>query len=611
MAFRDVPGATYLGDGRCRFSVWAPRCEGVAVHLLSPEERVVPLAEEGQGYYGAVVEGVVPGVRYLLRPGDGKERPDPASRYQPEGLAGPSQVVAPEFIWEDDSWHGLLPEDYVLYELHVGTFTEDGSFEAVVPHLERLAGLGITAIELMPVAQFPGERNWGYDGAYPYAVQNSYGGPEGLKRLVNACHTRGLAVVLDVVYNHLGPEGNYLAEFGPYFTDKYHTPWGAAINFDGWGSDEVRHYFIQNALYWIREFHIDGLRLDAVHGIIDQSPVPFLSELQAEVGRCGQQVNRRVQVFAESPLNDPRLVLSKELGGKGLDGLWNEDFHHALHSVLTGERQGYYMDYGAMEHLTKAFREGFVYTGEYSCYRGRRHGASSRNIPGERLVVFAQNHDQVGNRLYGERLSKLVPFEALKVAAGLVLMSPFVPLLFMGEEYGEVAPFPYFISHSDPALVDAVRQGRKEEFRAFEWRSEPPDPQAEETFRSARLDHTLRERRPHCDLERFYRELLRLRRARKALSEWGREKLDAHALGDVLVVRRWHEEEEVAAVFHFGRGAAQALLPLRSGRWGKLLDSSDNRWGGPGGTVPGTLVSDNGLCVDLSPLSVLVLAQEK
>jgi maltooligosyltrehalose trehalohydrolase len=365
----------------------------------------------------------------------------------------------------------------------VGTFTPEGTFEAIIPHLDELRELGITAVELMPVAQFPGTRNWGYDGVYPFAVQNSYGGPEGLKRLVNACHGRGIAVVLDVVYNHLGPEGNYLWDFGPYFTDRYKTPWGSAINFDGPHSDPVRRLFIENALYWVTEFRMDGLRIDAVHGILDFSAYPFLEELASAVHEKAERLNRRVYVIAESDLNDTRVIRSRELGGYGLDAQWNDDFHHALHTLLTEDQTGYYQDFGRLGDLVKAFREGFVCSGQYSSYRRRRHGNSSRDIPAGCFVVFAQNHDQVGNRMRGERLSQLVCRERMKLAAGVVFLSPFIPLLFMGEEYGETAPFPYFISHSDADLVEAVRRGRREEFAAFGWSQEPPDPQIPMTRR--------------------------------------------------------------------------------------------------------------------------------
>jgi maltooligosyltrehalose trehalohydrolase len=359
-------GATYLGDGRCRFRLWAPFAQTAAVRIVAPQERLIPMEPHERGYHEATVDGIEPGNLYIYRLDDGKDRPDPASRFQPRGVHGPSQVMDSSFPWEDDSWSGLPLEQYVIYELHAGTFTPEGTFDAIIAHLDRLKELGVTAIELMPVAQFPGDRNWGYDGVDLFAVQSSYGGPAGLKRLVNACHRHGLAVVLDVVYNHLGPEGNYLADFGPYFTDRYRTPWGQAINFDGPGSDEVRRFFIENALYWTTEFHIDGLRLDALHAVFDSSAQPFLEELAAVVHDEADRMGRRVYLFAESDRNDPRFVRSSDSGGYGLDAHWNDDFHHALYTLLTGEQTGYYQDFGKMEDLAKAFREGFIYSGQYS-----------------------------------------------------------------------------------------------------------------------------------------------------------------------------------------------------------------------------------------------------
>lgn len=433
-------GAASLGDGRCRFTVWAPAAEKVEVRLLTPRPRVATLDRGGQGYHHGVLEGVERGSLYVYRLDGGPERADPASRSQPQGVHGPSEVVDPQFPWEDVSWVGPRLQDYILYELHVGTFTREGTFDAIIPHLTDLRELGVTAIELMPVAQFPGTRNWGYDGVFPFAVQDSYGGPAGLKRLVNACHREGLAVVLDVVYNHLGPEGNTLGDFGPYFSERYRSPWGPALNFDGPGSDEVRRFFIENALAWITDYHVDALRLDALHAILDLSAYPFLAELAAAVRERAARLHRRVYLIAESDLNDPKLVRPPEVGGYGLDAQWNDDFHHALHALLTGERTGYYEDFGTVAHLARAFTEGYVYTGQYSVYRRRRHGVPARALPAHAFAVFAQNHDQVGNRMRGERLSALVPFEALKLAAAVVLLSPYLPLLFMGEEYGETAP---------------------------------------------------------------------------------------------------------------------------------------------------------------------------
>jgi maltooligosyltrehalose trehalohydrolase len=564
----------------------------VEVRLLSPQERVADL-EEKDGYHQATLEGVEPGSLYLYRLDDRIERPDPASRFQPLGVHGSSQVIDPDFPWEDGGWFGLPLKDYVLYELHVGAFSSPGTFEGVIFHLDELKDLGITAVELMPVAQFPGNRNWGYDGVYPFAVQDSYGGPAGLKKLVNACHQKGLAVVLDVVYNHLGPEGNFLRDFGPYFTDRYKTPWGEAVNFDGPYSDEVRRFFIENALSWITDFHLDALRLDAIHAILDFSAQPFLEDLALAVKEQAEHLNRQVHLIAESDLNDTRPIRARDLGGYALDAQWNDDFHHALHTLLTEEQTGYYCDFGKVRDLAKAWRNGYIYDGEHSLYRRRRHGNSSRSIPAQRFVVFSQNHDQVGNRMLGERLSSLVPWEGLKMAAGAVLLSPFIPLLFMGEEYGETAPFQYFISHSDPDLVEAVRRGRRQEFSAFEWQGETPDPQSEETFRRCKLNHNLRREEGHRILREFYRELIRLRKRLSPLALLSREHLEALVLEEekVLWVRRWRGEEEVFIAFNFGQSRISVSLPVGEGSWRKEIDSEDEEWKGRGSLNPGLIHS--------------------
>ncbi len=606
-------GAIGLPEGGCRFTVWAPFSERIEVRQISPVERIEPLQPLAQGYHGAVLTDFDTGGRYVYRlykprGGEPLERPDPASVFQPEGVHGPSQAVAAEFDWEDREWHGLPLSRYIIYELHVGTFTPEGTFDAVIGHLDELRDLGITAVELMPVAQFPGTRNWGYDGTCPFAAQNSYGGPQGLKRLVNACHLKGLAVILDVVYNHLGPEGNYLRDFGPYFTDFYQTPWGEAVNFDGPHSDDVRRFFIENAIYWIDECHIDALRLDAVHAILDFTARPFLEVLAREVHRTAERLNRKIYSIAESALNDTRIIRPRELGGFALDAQWNDDFHHALHTVLTGEQSGYYQDFGCLEQLARAWRRGFVYEGQYSAYRQRAHGNSSRSIPARQLVVFSQNHDQIGNRLLGQRLSHLVPFEGLKLAASLVILSPFIPLLFMGEEYGETAPFQYFIDHSDPQLINAVRDGRRREFAAFGWQEDPPDPQDEAIFKAAGLNRSLRQTGPNGVLLSFYRELIRLRTTIPALARLSKKHLEAAADLDhrLLWVRR-RGAGDVFLVFYFGQKQKNMPLPLPPGRWQPILDSADPRWLGPGSRVPAEIESDGRIELPVMPQTVVVL----
>lgn len=600
-----------MDNNRCLFRVWAPAASSVDVIVVAPTQRSVLLAHSADGYFSAEVENIPNGSLYHYRLNDEKDRPDPASRFQPQGVHGPSQVVDPAFPWEDAHWLGLPLQSYILYELHVGTLTSEGTFDAIVPHLPELKDLGITAIELMPVAQFPGSRNWGYDGVQPFAVQNSYGGPQGLKRLVNACHKVGLSVVLDVVYNHLGPEGNYLADFGPYFTDRYKTPWGPALNFDGPESDHVRRYFIDNALYWINEFHFDALRLDAVHAILDHSPYTFLEQLADEVHSQAKTLNRQVFLFPESAANDSRLVRARELGGYGLDAQWNDDFHHALRGVLTGERSGYYVDYGEFRQLVKAYREGFVYSGEYSKHRRRRHGTSTQDIPAERFVVFSQNHDQVGNRMLGERLSQLVSFEALKLAASTVILSPFIPLLFMGEQYSEVAPFQYFISHSDPQLVDAVRNGRRHEFSAFSWQGEPPDPQDEATFMRAKLSHQLKREGKFRALWEFYRELLLLRKDLKPLAELSKEQCEVLGFDNqrVLLLRRWSGSEVVMTIFTFNQEVVTLVVPVAPGQWRKMLDSSEARWQGLGSSLPVEFECWENVEFRLAPTSVALFVR--
>lgn len=601
-------GAT-PGPGGCDFLVWAPSAERVELNIVN-QNRAVPMEPQRDGYHAARVSGVGPGDLYTYR-FNGVERPDPASRSQPRGVHGPSEVVDPNFPWDDGGWTGLPLADYVIYELHVGTFTSDGTFEAVIPKLDYLRSLGVTAVEIMPISQFPGGRNWGYDGVAPFAAQNTYGGPAGFRRLVNACHKAGLAVILDVVYNHLGPEGNYLREFGPYFTDRYKTPWGASLNYDDADNHHVRRYFIESALHWTMECHVDALRCDAVHAILDFSAEPFLEELCGVVHDSARAAKRPVFMIAESDLNDNRVIRSPELGGYGFDSQWSDDFHHALHTLLTPDRSGYYEDFGTLADLAKAYSEGFVYDGKYSKHRRRPHGNSAAIFDTKKFVVFSQNHDQVGNRLKGERLCRLTDHERQKLAAALVLTSPYLPLLFMGEEYAEKAPFLYFISHEDAALVDAVRRGRRDEFKSFSWAGEPPDPQSEETFAASRLDWSLAATPPHSQLLDFYRTVIRLRRETPALRHLSREFTEVGFTERPVLLwsRRWFGRSESYAMFNFGPDKASGPLPV--GRWKKLIDSSDVRWGGPGGGIPDAVSSEGDGSLSLAPVSFVLISRQK
>jgi len=575
-------GAIALPGNRTLFRVWAPHADELQVVLPGHPDRTLPLQRDERGYHSALHEAVGAGTPYLFRFPDGTLLPDPASRFQPDGVDGPSAIVDTGFDWQDADWKGITLADYIIYELHVGTFTVEGSLDSAIRELPRLRELGITAVELMPIAQFPGTRNWGYDGVFPFAVQNSYGGPLALKRFVDAAHRQGIAVILDVVYNHLGPYGNVLASYGPYFNHRYATPWGDALNFDAAESDEVRAYFIQNALQWLLEFHIDALRLDAIHAIVDTSAYPFLTELADIVREQSQAAGRKLYLIAESDLNDPRLLRPASHSGHGLDGHWLDDFHHAVHTLLTGEQRGYYADFGDIGHLATVLRGNFAYAGDYSAYRKHRHGAPATDLPANRFVVFAQNHDQVGNRMAGDRLSSSVSTAALRLAAAAVLLGPFLPLLWMGEEYGETAPFPFFVDHSDPALITAVREGRKREFADFAWAGEPPDPQAAETFEQAILNPAIARSSPHRELLAYYRRLIALRRELR-LGHLGR--------GETRV---WNEEKVIMLTRHAADGGALMLLlcfndagttiaPLApAGSISVLLDSNDAEWGGCG-----------------------------
>jgi maltooligosyltrehalose trehalohydrolase len=563
----------------------------VLVELLTADPAMIPLEPSGDGYFAGTAPGAA-GLRYALRLDGDRRRPDPAARSLPLGVHGPSEVVdTSRFPWTDAGWRGRPLSEMILYEVHVGTFTPEGTFDAVIPRLDRLCDLGVTAIELMPVSSFPGGRSWGYDGVGLFAPQRTYGGPAGLQRLVDACHARGLAVVLDVVYNHLGPEGNYLAEFAPYFTDRYRTPWGQAMNFDGEGSRGARDFVIANALFWIRDYRIDGLRLDAVHGIFDVGPVHILQELNDAVQALAADLGRRVPVVAESDLNSRRLVAPASAGGHGLAGQWNDDFHHCVHVLLTGERTGYYEDFGGLDQLAKAYTDGFVYDGGFSTYRRRPHGSPSTDIPAGRFIVFAQNHDQVGNRAWGDRLGALTDFEGLKLAATAVLLSPGVPLLFMGEEYGEPAPFLFFTDFQDPALAAAVSQGRRREFAAFGWAGEIPDPQDPATFSRSKVAWELQGIEPHRWLRDYYRTLLALRRQYAALSAGGKDSLAAHPLEDstLAIHRRASASGDALILLRFAAGPGCVTLPVPAGRWRRLADSAEERFGGLGPLAPAAI----------------------
>lgn len=537
------------------FSVWAPDSAAVEVEIDGRDRH--PLRRSGRpGWWAVDLPEVGHGADYAFVLDGGEPLPDPRSTWQPRGVHSASRVFDQgRFRWTDRSWRGLPLAGSVLYELHIGTFTPDGTFDAAIERLDHLVDLGVDAVEVMPVAAFDGHHGWGYDGAAPFAVHEAYGGPVAFKRFVDAAHGRGLGVVLDVVYNHLGPSGNYLARFGPYFTDRHHTPWGVAVNVDDVGSDEVRGYLVDNALMWLRDYHVDGLRLDAVHALVDDRAVHILEELAAEIDALAATEGRPLFVVAESDLNDPRLITPREAGGYGLTGQWNDDFHHAAHTLLTGERQGYYADFGSLPCLAKTLTGAYFHDGGWSSFRGRSHGRpiDRGRTPGYRFLGYLQNHDQIGNRALGDRISATLSPDLLRVGAALMLTAPFTPMLFMGEEWGASSPWQYFTSFEDADLGRAVSAGRRREFATHGWTAEEvPDPQDPATFERSRLDWSEPSKDPHARLLEWYRQLIALRRAQPALADPRLDRVEV----------RWDEASRWVVVH---RGGLRVVANLAAG----------------------------------------------
>jgi len=627
-------GAWYDPSGS-EFIVWAPFRDKVELILLppghnaeSPEPNAYLMGKEAylmgkeEGGYWKIRLAAAPGTRYFFQLDGQTTCPDPASFSQPDGVHGASELVSHTSFFRDDlsreaiarvdpSWKGIPLSDMIIYELHTGAFSPTHDFEGVLQKMDHLVELGINTIELMPLGQFPGDRNWGYDGVFPFAIQNSYGGIPGFRRLVNAAHEKGIAVLVDVIYNHVGPEGNYLEEYGPYFTDKYKTPWGKALNFDDAGSDAIRNYFLQNARLWLEDYQVDGLRLDAVHAIRDFSATHFIQQLKELASEIEQRTKCKKVLIAEIDLNDPRYIDPSEKGGYGLDGQWIDEFHHALRTLMTGDRTAYYEDFGEMGHLEKAFRDTYVYDGNYSLHRMRHFGRPVDNNPYSQFVVFAQNHDQVGNRALGERLAEYLSIEQLKLAASAVLLSPYIPLLFMGEEYGEKNPFAFFVSFTDADLVDAVRKGRKAEFRHFAGEQALPDPQSRATFDDSVLSWDTRSEQAAILLD-YYRRLIRLRKTRPALQGRSRDSMIVHpAIGRTLAFERRIVNDRLIdpladSLFiwlHFG--ASKTILENTTGQGlKKIWDSASAEWMGPGEITARDIPAGHAL--ELAPHSVVV-----
>lgn len=570
-----------LKNDHWQFKVWAPEKKEMILHVVHPFTKEFTMTKDEEGNFTVDVDTKEKELRYFFKPGNEKDLPDPASQYQPEGVHGPSQTVDHSlYNWKDDNWKPTPLKEWILYELHVGTFTEEGTFESIITRLDDLIDVGINAIEIMPVAQFPGDRNWGYDGVFPYAVQNSYGGPDGLKKLVDACHKKGIAVVLDVVYNHLGPEGNYFSQFAPYFTSKYHTPWGDAINFDDAWSDGVREYFSDNVIYWFENFHIDAVRCDAIHAMFDTGPVHFWQLTHQKVKEFEKKSGREFHLIAESDLNDPKVVKNPEQGGYGFDAQWLDDFHHALYILINPSDKQRYYDFGSIEQLVKAYNEGFVHSGEWVQFRKRKYGASSANTPGNKFLIFTQNHDQVGNRADGKRLNMLIDFERVKLAAAAILLAPYIPMLFMGEEYADESPFFYFVSHSDKDLIKAVQEGRKKEFEDFGFDDNVPDPQSEDTFNQSKLQWQQRNKDYHLITLNWYKELIRMRKTLSSLKEFEKSNTNAEVIGEKAFALFRHSDEtgeSITCLFNFSENKV-TYSPAEKNLFKKLLDSTGKQW---------------------------------
>lgn len=590
-----------IKEEKAQIRVWSPESEAMAIHVMNKNLHL-PLQKEEIGYWYLETGEINTGDRYKFVINNKDEWPDPASLSQPDSVHGPSEVIDVNYDWTDQSWQNTALNKYIIYELHTGTFSSAGTFAGIKEKLDHLIDLGITAIEIMPVAQFPGDRNWGYDGVFPFAIQNSYGGAKALQHLVNLCHQKGLAIILDVVYNHLGPEGNYLGLFGPYFTDKYNTPWGNAINFDDAWCDGVRNYFIENALMWLRDFHIDALRLDAVHAIKDLSAVHFLRELKMRVNELQEQTGRTYYLIVESDLNDTRFIDPLLKKGFGMEAQWIDEFHHALRVAGGQSPTGYYSDFNGVDHLAKSFRDAYVYDGQYSPHRKKHFGIKAEDNPGEQFIVFSQNHDQVGNRMLGERTSTLVSFEMQKLMAGAVLCSPFLPMLFMGEEWSETNPFLYFVSHTDQALAEAVRNGRKAEFAAFHAEGEAPDPVSEETFQHSKLQWHLVQTDQHKTMLSYYKALIHLRKTLPPLAQLNRKNLKAEADNQTIILQRWTSEMQVVCFMNFREEEVKMNIPLSKRTWECVFNSADKSWGGP---AVETNIKDG--TVSVLPASLVIL----
>ena len=601
-------GANY-SQTETEFVVWAPNQQQLSI-VLTEENQALKMESIEDGYWKLDVNGLKPNARYMFHLED-KLRPDPASDFQPEGVFGPSAVVNhSSFDWSDSNWRGISLKDMIMYELHTGTFSPEGTFAGIKKRTRELSEIGINAVELMPVSQFSGTRNWGYDAVFPFAVQNSYGGPDELKKLVQEFHSNGIALFLDVVYNHLGPEGNFLNDYGPYFNLERMTPWGASINFDREFNPQVRNFFLENAIHWFKNYHIDGLRLDAVFAIIDNSPKHILEELSETVDNFSKTNSRKFLLVAENNRIEPKMVHSRKAGGYGLDAVWHDNWHHSLHAILTGERNWYYSSFGTLEKIVQASKENCPAKSQLYQYPDNR---LLKCLASRKLVVFVQNHDQIGNRPTGERLITISGLEAAKLAAGLTLLSPFTPLIFMGEEYGETSPFIFFTDYSGESLREKVRVGRRNELRQNGWKNKPLDPQETSTFLKSKIQWNKRSEEKASKVLAYYQKLISLRHSYckgnfdKPLST----KFFLSRSKSLLIIQKRFFNVFVVTVANFSKIDQNYSFPCAGGTYVKILDSADTNWSGPGSALPGKTKLGDTHAICPSSMAVYIKSEEK
>ena len=583
-------GANYQKKS-CEFVVWAPNARKVSLFLTDNNVAHSMGKVDANGYWKLILGDVKPGLEYMYQLDGHAPLPDPASFFQPRGVFGASAVVDHgSYSWRDDKWRGLQLKDMIFYELHIGTFTPEGTFKAAEGRLKELVDLGINAVELMPIAQFPGSRNWGYDAAFIYAVQNTYGAPDDLKHFVDECHQQGVAVFTDIVYNHAGPEGNFLNLYGPYFLEKQMTHWGPMANLDGPFNGPVREYFLQNTLYWLEKYHLDGLRLDAVLSMLDSSPKHFLQQLTEAVQQCSKTIGRRMWLIAESGYNQPKVLSQRKLGGFEFDAQWLDDFQHAVFALLTGEQEGYYRNYGSVSDLMEILVQPYLHVGGGGfdkSFRRRKPNEDFLWISSDRLIVFIQNHDQVGNRLLSDRITTIAGFEAAKVGAGMTLLSPYTPLLFMGEEYGETAPFNFFVDYTNKELSAVTRAGRIKEFEEFHWKGENPDPANVQTFEASKLHWDLRYEEKGKKILDYYKALIRLRK--RMISPCYADRSKMKLLGSesqkMLFMQRCQLDCANVVIVNLSPNESSFVFPFDEGKYVKIIDSADVAWSGPGETL--------------------------